>query len=325
MDIALVQGGGPQGTRARDTSSRVVFDRHLEATGEVKLPVDLVVWPEDTVHVEAPIGTTSEGAELAALARQLGTTLSVGVIEGDGPDDRYNSQLAYDSAGNEVARYTKVRRVPFGEWMPLRGFLTAIGAPTDLVPRDDVPGTGPAILDTPAGRLGVVISWEVFFGGRARDAIGHGGTVLLNPTNGASYNGTILQTQQIASSRLAGARDRALGRAGRADRVQRVHQRRRRRDPAVVDQRTPGTPSRGPDTGGRDPLRAVGRPPDRRGGRAPRRDRPHRRSSSSITVTGPSLTSSTAISVRKRPVATRAPSSRNASTSEVTSGSAASG
>ncbi len=202
IDIALVQGGGPQGTRARDTSSRVVFERHLDATDGVKLPVDLVVWPEDTVHVEAPIGTTPEGAELAALARQLGTTLSVGVIEGDGPKDRYNSQVAYDSAGNEVARYRKVRRVPFGEWMPLRGFLTAIGAPTDLVPRDDVPGTGPAILDTPAGRLGVVISWEVFFGGRARDAIGHGGTVLLNPTNGASYSWTILQTQQIASSRL---------------------------------------------------------------------------------------------------------------------------
>ncbi|HTN79090.1 MAG TPA: nitrilase-related carbon-nitrogen hydrolase, partial [Acidimicrobiales bacterium] len=72
----------------------------------------------------------------------------------------------------------------------------------NLVPRNAVIGKGPAILDTPAGRLGVVISWEVFFGGRARDAIGHGGTVLLNPTNGASYTGTLLQTQQIASSRL---------------------------------------------------------------------------------------------------------------------------
>ncbi len=80
-----------------------MFERHLAATGDVKLPVDLVVWPEDTVHVEAPIGTTSEGGALAVLARQLGTTLSVGVIEGDGADDRYNSQIVYDSAGNEVA------------------------------------------------------------------------------------------------------------------------------------------------------------------------------------------------------------------------------
>src|SRR5262249_36661685 len=56
--------------------------------------------------------------------------------------------------------------------------------------------------DTPIGRMGVVISWEVFFGGRARDAVGHGGQGLLNPTNGSSYTGTILQTQQIASARL---------------------------------------------------------------------------------------------------------------------------
>ena len=59
------------------------------------------------------------------------------------------------------------------------------------------------MLDLPSGdRLAVMISWEVFFGGRARDGVSHGGTLLLNPTNGSSYTGTILQTQQIASSRL---------------------------------------------------------------------------------------------------------------------------
>ena len=87
--------------------------------------------------------------------------------------------------------------------MPLRGLLKALGAPTDLVPRDALPGTEPAVLDLPSGdRLAVMISWEVFFGGRARDGVSHGGTLLLNPTNGSSYTGTILQTQQIASSRL---------------------------------------------------------------------------------------------------------------------------
>ena len=47
-----------------------------------------------------------------------------------------------------------------------------------------------------------MISWEVFFGDRARDGIGNGGRLLLNPTNGSSYTGTILQSQQVASSRL---------------------------------------------------------------------------------------------------------------------------
>ena len=90
--------------------------------------------------------------------------------------------------------------------MPLRGLLHALGAPTDLVPRDAVAGTGPAFLDIPVGggtvRAAVVISWEVFFGNRAIDGIDHGGTFILNPTNGSSYTGTILQSQQIASSRL---------------------------------------------------------------------------------------------------------------------------
>ncbi len=202
LQVALVQGGGEQGTHADDIDPRIVFERHLDASAQVKEPVDLVVWPENVVHVEGPVANTKEGGELVDLARTLGATLSVGVIEGAGEDAFHNSQIAYDPQGNLIARYEKVRRVPFGEWMPMRGLLTTLGAPTNLVPRDAIPGTGPAVLDTPAGRLGVVISWEDFFGGRARDAIGHGGVVLLNPTNGASYTGTLLQTQQIASSRL---------------------------------------------------------------------------------------------------------------------------
>jgi apolipoprotein N-acyltransferase len=50
--------------------------------------------------------------------------------------------------------------------------------------------------------MAVVISWEVFFGGRANEGVEHGGTFIINPTNGSSYTWTMLQTQQIASSRL---------------------------------------------------------------------------------------------------------------------------
>jgi apolipoprotein N-acyltransferase len=200
IDVALVQGGGPQNTRAEDTDEREVFDRHLEASEDVEGPVDLVVWPENVVNVEGPLATHEEGEELSELARRLDTTLVVGAVEGDG-DGFHNSAIAYDSDGNEIDRYEKVRRVPFGEYVPLRGLLEPI-AGNALPDRDAIVGEGEATLDTPVGELGVVISWEVFFANRARDAIGNGGEVLLNPTNGSSYWLTIVQTQQIASSRL---------------------------------------------------------------------------------------------------------------------------
>jgi apolipoprotein N-acyltransferase len=200
LDVAVVQGGGPQRTRAADTDEREVFERHLEASEDVEPPVDLVVWPENVVNVEGPISEHREGEELSELARRLDAPLVVGVVEGDG-DGFHNSALVYDSDGELVARFEKVRRVPFGEYVPLRGLLEPFAG--DALPdRDAIAGTEPAVVDTEVGRLGVVISWEVFFATRTRDAVSHGGEVVLNPTNGSSYWLTIVQTQQVASSRL---------------------------------------------------------------------------------------------------------------------------
>jgi apolipoprotein N-acyltransferase len=92
--------------------------------------------------------------------------------------------------------------VPFGEYMPMRSILDSLGAPVELVPRDAVPGTAPGHLDVDGVRMAVAISWEVFFGGRVNEGIDGGAQVIVNPTNGSSYTWTILQTQQVASSRI---------------------------------------------------------------------------------------------------------------------------
>ncbi len=204
LTVAAVQGGGPQGTRAIDTEPREVFERHLDATRTINRAVDLVVWPENVIDLsDAPFADSPERSEVAAEAARLDAPFAVGVTEDVGPDHFTNAQIVVTPDDRLTSRYDKVHRVPFGEYMPLRGLLKALGAPTDLVPRDAIAGSKPAVLDLPSGeRVGVAISWEIFFGNRARDAVRHGGGVLLNPTNGSSYTGTILQTQQIASSRL---------------------------------------------------------------------------------------------------------------------------
>ena len=202
--IAAVQGGGPQGTRAIDTDEREVVERHLAATRSIDGDdrPDLVVWPENVIDV-ADFATSIEIDEIASESARLDAPFSVGITEDVDAESFTNAQVMVDADGIVESRYDKVRRVPFGEYMPLRSLLRTIGAPVDLVPRDAVAGTGPAILAIDDSlQAAVVISWEVFFGGRAREGVREGGAVLVNPTNGSSYTWTILQSQQIASSRL---------------------------------------------------------------------------------------------------------------------------
>ena len=213
LRVTAVQGGGPQGTLAINSDAREVVERHLAATATIEPgSADLVLWPENVIDV-AVFAESVELQEVAGEAARIGAPFAVGITEdvapgdlGTDPDGRgafLNAQVVVTTEGAVTSRYDKVRRVPFGEYMPLRDTLAAIGAPVDQVPRDAVAGTGPAVLELPDGtRLAVVISWEVFFGSRARDGVSNGGQLVVNPTNGSSYTGTILQTQQVASSRL---------------------------------------------------------------------------------------------------------------------------
>ena len=209
LHVVSVQGGGPQGTRAVDTDPRDVVERHLAATRTLEAdptdPVDLVVWPENVIDV-VDFESSIEHTEITAEADRIGAPFAVGVTEDVSARHFTNAQILVTPSGDVTSRYDKVRRVPFGEYMPLRGFLKSLGAPVDQVPRDAVAGTAPAYLDfdTAEGsvRAAVVISWEVFFGGRARDGVSRGGEFVINPTNGSSYTWTVLQSQQIASSKL---------------------------------------------------------------------------------------------------------------------------
>jgi apolipoprotein N-acyltransferase len=205
MRVAAVQGGGEQGTTAGEVPSSLVTARHPEATASIAPDpeLDLVLWPENTIDVVS-IEESDLLGEIAAEATRLGVPIAVGITEDTDDRERFsNAQVVVAPNGEIVGRYDKVRRVPFGEYVPLRGALEAIGAPVDRIGRDAVAGTGPAYVELPDGvGLAVVISWEVFFGGRAREGVREGGLAILNPTNGASYTGTIVQTQQVASSRL---------------------------------------------------------------------------------------------------------------------------
>jgi apolipoprotein N-acyltransferase len=202
-EVALVQGGGPQGTRKTDEGVIEVFERHLAASELIEPPVDLVVWPEDVIDTDGPFVDDPWAAAVGELARDLDAPIIVGTVEDAGPDRFRNSAVLVDASGEVIESYDKVHRVPFGEYVPFRSLLEQLAG--DALPdRDALIGEKPARLDVP-GPVGLVatpISWEIFFPDRTREGVEDGARLVLNPTNGASFSGTIVQTQQVASSQM---------------------------------------------------------------------------------------------------------------------------
>ena len=291
--------------------------------------VDLVVWPENVIDVpsfvDQPRTHRGRGRGRARSARRSPSASPRTTAATASSTPR---SWCCPTAARPAAT-TRCTGCPFGEYMPLRGLLEALGAP-------DRPGAARRHAGHGSGRArqpdrrrwASAISWEVFFGDRARDGVQPRRHVLLNPTNGSSYTGTILQTQQVASSRLRAIETgrwvvqvaptgfSAFVTPGRATCST---------APAISEQAVRVRDGRPAARARRSyvhlgdcrslllaaamlrRLRSC-----RAGSTASGAARPA--STSSRTVTGPSLTSSTAMSARNRPVATRAPSRRSSST-----------
>ncbi len=200
--VAAVQGGGPQGTRFAEADTEPVLERHLAASRTIEPgSVDLVVWPENIVNIEGPFEQHPWAERLRREAARVGAPIMVGVVEGVGDTEFVNYVVVVQPDGSITGRFDKERRVPFGEYVPLRGLFESFAA-GQLPPRDQIPGVGTAMVPTPVGDAAVAISWEVFFSRRVREGVRAGGEFVTNPTNGSSYWLTQIQTQQVAQSQL---------------------------------------------------------------------------------------------------------------------------
>lgn len=113
-----------------------------------------------------------------------------------------NSSFAVGAGGRIVARYDKAHLVPYGEYLPMRPLLSAIGlsrlAPGDV---DFIPGPGPRTLHLPGGLgVGVQICYEIVFSGHVVDERDRP-RFIYNPSND-SWFGRAGPPQHLAQARL---------------------------------------------------------------------------------------------------------------------------
>ncbi|GAA2997692.1 apolipoprotein N-acyltransferase [Kitasatospora albolonga] len=210
--VAAVQGNVPrERTLAEQARVRQVTANHVAATDRLaeevrsgRLPTpDLVVWPENSTDTDPRPDRLLSG-QIGRAVDRLGVPVLVGAIL-DGPDGRIrNAGLLWRPVSGPGEWYAKQHLVPFGEYIPLRDTIGGLGD-LQLIPRDFVPGTGPAVFRVGPVTLADSICYEVGYDSQVRDAVRAGANLLAVQTNNATYmrDGSLGEPlQQLAIARV---------------------------------------------------------------------------------------------------------------------------
>lgn len=216
IQIRVVQPNINQNEKYDPQLEELNFRRLAALTGAPGAQPRLIFWPEAAV----PAVLDMEPLWRDRIADLLGPddllmlggdkyhyATSATVIDAGRLEGANNSLWVLNARGELLGRYDKAHLVPFGEYLPFRALLSAIGL-SRLVPGDvDFwPGPGPQTLELPAMgtrgplNMAVQICYEIVFSGEVVDRR-HRPDFLFNPSNDAWF-GSWGPPQHLAQARL---------------------------------------------------------------------------------------------------------------------------
>lgn len=203
--IRVVQPNIGQQDKHVKAFDKVNFEKLAGLTGAPGREPRLILWPEAAVpdFLEEEEWARDRVAALIG-PRDMLVTGGVALVE---DRDGYvigarNSTFVLTPRAEIIARYDKAHLVPYGEYLPMRPVLSALGL-SRLVPGDlDFwPGPGPQSTGVPGfGRMGVQICYEIIFSGHVIDR-NNRPDFLFNPSNDAWF-GPWGPPQHLAQARL---------------------------------------------------------------------------------------------------------------------------
>ena len=183
---------------------------------------ELIFWPE--AAVTSPLSDTRPAAgPFVEMERRLATrtvgaddlllTGGIALRSSDGRrvDAAANSVFVLGPGGDFVGRYDKSHLVPYGEYLPMRPILSAIGL-SRLAPGDSdfIAGPGPGSLPLPDGlSAGFQLCYEIIFSGQVVNRA-HRPDFIFNPSNDAWF-GACGPPQHLAQARLRASEEGLAG------------------------------------------------------------------------------------------------------------------
>ena len=175
----------------------------------------VIIWPE----VPAPFSLQDPKFATVAnkIAKDSGSDFLVGVVDWKlGPDRQWlasNSAVLIDPSWQRQFTYDKIHLVPFGEYVPLRRWLTFAKSLTagisDFTPgRTYSVGSLPAEAGVPGGRFSVFICYESIFPALVRRFAANGAQLLVNISNDGWFGRSSAPAQHLMMLRVRAVENR---------------------------------------------------------------------------------------------------------------------
>lgn len=211
--VALIQGNIPQQHKWDDQYRRTILDRYATLTRQAaEARPALIIWPESAVP-----GDVRHHPELRRRVARIATEIDIPLLVGSSelakfPDRRlpgkyYNTMVLFAPRGTIEGVYRKMALVPFGEYVPLRDYVTW---PKAIVSQagDHLAGDQYTAFTAGPVTFRAVICWEIIFPDLVREAVKRGAAFLVLATNEGWFGDTAAPYQLLAMTVLRAAEHR---------------------------------------------------------------------------------------------------------------------
>ncbi len=207
--VGLVQGDISQRRESTPERAQEALDVYLSLSYKLAdMQPQIIIWPETAVPYPY-YGGHYVSANYRSGVFKLMTERKIPLLAGSldfvkTGRDRYeltNSALLFNINGFVKNKYAKINRVPFGEFVPFREFMSDDVAEIFGMGRDLVAGNDPSPLEIlPGVRAGMAICYESIFASLARAEANLGANLIIAVNNDAWYPESSEPEQHVANA-----------------------------------------------------------------------------------------------------------------------------
>ncbi len=160
-----------------------------QTDGDAAGGIDFVVWPETVINYHM-MNDEEAVDSVKALAKDTGAVILVGTFDSD-ESNEYNAIIAFFPDGSVDSNpYYKQHLVPFGEYLPMKGFIKTflpMLASMNMFEDEITPGTDSAVIETEKGAVGRLICFDSIYQSLARKSVKDGAEIIMLSTNDSWY------------------------------------------------------------------------------------------------------------------------------------------